>query len=99
MRIRLHVVIDQEEETLENEVKTCLNQVCHSLSFSPSREQPSLKNCWEFYGTARLPEQEVKSLLYYLNNDWEQDGDDYEAYGFNTKMFHPHVYYLHLQIL
>lgn len=99
MRIRLHVVIDQESESLETEIRKQLLEKCPTLSFSPSRPQPSLKDCLEFYGTAELDSKQIDALLAKLNNDWDQDEDDYEAYGFNTLMFHPHVYYLHFQIL
>lgn len=99
MRIRLHVVIDQESESLENEIKGQLWEKCSTFSFSPSRSQPSLRDCLEFYGTAELDQKQIEDLLAELNNDWDQEEEDYEAYGFNTQMFHPHVYYLHLQIL
>ena len=99
MRIRLHVVIDQESESLENEIKGQLWEKCSTFSFSPSRPQPSVRDCLEFYGTAELDQKQIEDLLAELNNDWDQEEEDYEAYGFNTQMFHPHVYYLHFQIL
>lgn len=95
MLVRLYVVIDQEDEALEQEVKKKLNEICPSMSFSPSRPQASLANCLEFNGSASI--EDIDALRSALNNDWTQGQGEVEAYGFNTKMFHPHVYYLLLQ--
>ena len=54
MLIRLHVVIDTEDTGIEEEIKEQLRSYCPDLSFSPSREQPSLMNCMEFYSTVQL---------------------------------------------
>lgn len=99
MNTRLHVVVDREDEQIVQDVKNALNLLCPAFSFSPSREQPSLCHCLDFFGTAVLTEQEIESLLDVLNNDWDGEMDDCCAYGFNTKMFHPHVYYIQFQIL
>lgn len=99
MRIRLHVVVDIEDESIVDEVKKDIQKIYKSFSFSPSREQPSLRNCLEFYGTADINQEEIEHLLSQLNNDWEGEIEDCCAYGFNTKMFHSHVYYLQFQIL
>lgn len=98
MRIRLYVVIDQESDALEQEVKQALCDICPKLSFSPAREQPTLRNCLEWFGTADLSQEEIEKLLSILNNDWDGDMMDCSAYGFNTTMFHEHVYYLQFQI-
>lgn len=98
MRIRLYVVIDDESEVLEQEVKQVLVNICPKLSFSPSREQPTLRNCLEWFGTADLSFEEIDNLLSVLNNDWDGNRSDCSAYGFNTTMFHEHVYYLQFQI-
>ncbi len=95
MKFRLYVVVDREDENIVEEVKSELLKFDSSLSFSPSREQPSLAGCLEFYCTGH---GDVDSLLEVLNNDWDGDSEDCSAYGFNTKMFHPHVYYLQFQI-
>ncbi len=97
MKFRLYVVVDREDEDLVNEVKSELNTLNSTLSFSPSREQPSLAGCLEFFGTGYGTMEEVQSLLDFLNNDWDGEFDDCSAYGFNTTMFHPHVYYLQFQ--
>ncbi|MGM9946962.1 hypothetical protein [Floccifex sp.] len=99
MRVRLYVVVDIEDESIVNEVKKEIQSICDSFSFSPCREQPSLRNCMEFYGSADIHQENIENILSQLNNDWEGEIDDCCAYGFNTKMFHPHVYYLQFQIL
>lgn len=98
MLVRLHVVIDTEEEAMETEVKAQLLELCPTLSFSPSRPQPSLSNCQEFYATAHLDQEQAQTLRLSLNNDWDGEEDDCDAYGFNTCMFHSHVYYIQFQI-
>ena len=44
-----------------------------------------------------LEENEIDDLLSKLNNDWDGEKDDCQAYSFNTTMFHPNVYYLQFQ--
>lgn len=98
MLIRLHVVIQTEDQEIEQDVKNKLSLICPQLSFSPSREQPSLANCLEWYATANLNDKEITDLLSKLNNDWDGEKEDCSAYGFNTRMFHDSVYYLQFQI-
>ncbi|WP_240937772.1 hypothetical protein [Faecalicoccus pleomorphus] len=52
----------------------------------------------EFYSTVQLEKEQAEVLWQTLNNDWDGEFDDCDAYGFNTIMFHPHVYYLQFQI-
>lgn len=98
MLTRLYIVVNQEDEDVVNDVKKTIFDRGFSFSFSPSREQPSLADCLDFFGTADLNEKEIDDLLDYLNNDWDGQKDDCSAYGFNTKMFHPDVYYIQFQI-
>ena len=98
MKFRLYVVVDREDENIVDEVKVILSKFNSSLSFSPSREQPNLAGCFEFYGTGQGSEDDIQSLIEKLNNDWDGEMNDCSAYGFNTTMFHPHVYYLQFQI-
>jgi hypothetical protein len=98
MIVRLHVVVDDESSNVIDDVKTSLGSVAPAFSLSPSRPQPSLANCAEFYGTADMEMNDILEILQKLNNDWDGDEYDCSAYGFNTKMFHPHVYYLQFQI-
>lgn len=99
MLVRLHVVIDKEDEDIEKRVKDKLSFLCAKFSYSPSREQPSLNGCIEWYATADLNDQEINDLLDVLNNDWDGDHYDCDAYGFNTKMFDENVYYLQFQTI
>lgn len=98
MLVRLHVVVDDESDQVIEEVKSALEAITSGFSFSPSRPQPSLANCSEFYGTADIEMEEILEILEKLNNDWDGDEYDCSAYGFNTKMFHPRAYYLQFQI-
>lgn len=98
MLVRLHVVIDTEDTGIEEEIKEQLRSYCPDISFSPSREQPSLMHCMEFYSTVQLEKEQAETLWQTLNNDWDGEFDDCDGYGFNTIMFHPHVYYLQFQI-
>lgn len=97
MKIRLHVVVDQEDEAVVELVQNALNEICSKMSYSPSRLQPSLAGCMEFYATGELNEKEIDHLLSELNNDWDGEADDCQAYSFNTTMFHSNVYYLQFQ--
>ena len=99
MRTRLYVVVDREDETVVDEVKDSIHSICSAFSFSPSREQPTLRDCLDFYGTAEISDEEIDTLLKFLNNDWDGEREDCSAYGFNTKMFHPRVYYIQFQIM
>lgn len=97
MKIRLHVVVDKEDDAVVEVVQNALNDICAKMSYSPSRLQPSLAGCMEFYATSDLSEDEIDDLLSKLNNDWDGASDDCQAYSFNTTMFHPNVYYLQFQ--
>ena len=97
MKIRLHVVVDQEDEAVVELVQNALNEICSKMSYSPSRLQPSLAGCMEFYATGELNEKEIDHLLSELNNDWDGEADDCQAYSVNTTRFHPNVYYLQFQ--
>lgn len=97
MKIRLHVVVDEEDDAIVELVQNALNEICSKMSYSPSRLQPSLAGCMEFYATSELEENEIDDLLSKLNNDWDGEKDDCQAYSFNTTMFHPNVYYIQFQ--
>ena len=71
-----------------------------SCTSSPRRLQAEAKEKRvrvEFYATSDLSEDEIDDLLSKLNNDWDGENDDCQAYSFNTTMFHPNVYYLQFQ--
>ncbi len=95
----LQVVVhtNSPEEVLE--VQDNLLSICDALSFSPVREQPSLNDCMEFMATGVVDEAMRKHLIATLDNDWDQveDEDSYWAYGFNTKPFMSHIYYMLLE--
>lgn len=67
MKIRLHVVVDKEDDAVVEVVQNALNEICSKMSYSPSRLQPSLAGCMEFYATSDLNEDEIDDLLSKFN--------------------------------
>ena len=90
----MQVVADTEKESDCQEIQKELKSYCPNLSFSPVREQPSLRGCLEFFATAKIDDECKEALIKNLNNDWDEEDDVYTAYGFNTKMFNPKVYWM-----
>ena len=70
MKIRLHVVVDKEDAAVVDVVQNALNEICSKMSYSPSRLQPSLAGCMEFYATSDLSEDEIDDLI--KNNEFVQ---------------------------
>ena len=70
MKIRLHVVVDKEDDAVVEVVQNALNEICSKMSYSPSRLQPSLAGCMEFYATSDLSEDEIDDLI--KNNEFVQ---------------------------
>lgn len=97
MHVRLHVVVSSEDPAVIESVKEHLLRIFPGFSCSPAREQASLNNCSEFYATASCTPEEARRLYETLNNDFDGEEDDCSAYGFNTKMFDPDVYYLQME--
>lgn len=88
----MYVVVDSTEEEIISSVKQSLKEHFPSISMSPTREQASLVNCVEFYCTLPLKEEDIP----WLNSYWNADMENFEDYGFNTNMFHKHIYYLRI---
>lgn len=97
--VMMQVVVQSAEESAALEVQKELEALGGRWSFSPVREQDSLNDCLEFMATAAVSEEERDLLIRRLNNDWDRDEKDdlYWAYGFNTRMFDPNVYYLQME--
>lgn len=89
----LYVVVEGIEEDVRR-IQDELKELLPDPSFSPCREQASLNNCIEFYATWQAEKGRMKEILDQLDNDWSGEEGDYDAYGFNTKMFDKKVYYL-----
>ena len=87
MKIRLHVVVDKEDDAVVEVVQNALNEICSKMSYSPSRLQPSLAGCMEFYATSDLSEDEIHDLLSKLNNDWDGENDDCQAIALIRQCF------------
>ena len=90
----MQVVVNTERESDCLQIQKELKAFCPDLSFSPVREQPSLNDCLEFFATAKIDGQCKEKLIKNLNNDWDEEDDVYTAYGFNTRMFNPNVYWM-----
>ncbi len=93
------VVVSSMDEADALTVQKELLEIDPNLSFSPCREQDSLNDAIEFRVSGEADAAQKEALIEKLNNDWDKDEDDefYWAYGFNTKMFDPKVYYLELE--
>ena len=98
MLIRLHVVITSSKEEERDLVKNELLKINPTFSISPFIDDRFVSGYSECYITCQLSQNQLQPLLNQLNNDWDEDEGDYTSYGFNTKMFHPLVYSLHLQV-
>lgn len=98
MNLHLYVVVKTDNEKDVKEVQEELLKICPDFHFSFWREQESLVDCVEFHATAKVEEKMLKHIYDSLNNDWDGDMDDCTAYGFNTKMFDPRVYYLRMEV-
>ncbi len=96
--VTLHVVVSSLDEDTVHVVQDQLKTFVADFSFSPLREQPSLQDCIEFYASAQIDAKQRQLLIDSLDNDWDQDEkeDEFWAYGFNTKMFNPLVYYMQM---
>jgi hypothetical protein len=58
----VHVVVDKEDDAVVEVVQNALNEICSKMSYSPSRLQPSLAGCMEFYATSDLSEDEIERM-------------------------------------
>lgn len=94
----LFVVIESEKEEDYNRIKEQLMQINPEFSISPYKDSMFTAHAIEFYATFHIEEKAVDALLAQLNNDWDGEHDDCIAYGFNTRMFDPQVYYLAFQL-
>ena len=98
MLIRLHVVITSSKDEDRNLIKKELLRIHPSFSISPFIDDRFISGYSECYVTCQLSQNQLQHLLDQLNDDWDEDEGDYTSYSFNTKMFHPLVYSLHLQV-
>ena len=66
MKIRLHVVVDKEDDAIVELVQNALNEICSKMSYSPSRLQPSLSGCMKltsFYQNLTMIGMEKKMIV------------------------------------
>ena len=99
MNVKAYIVVDSMDESVIADVQKQMASFGVEFQYSPYREQNSLNHCVEFYGTAHCQKEKFYQLAQQLNAFWSEEQDSYEDYGFNTKMFHPHIYYLLLELL
>ncbi len=95
----MKVVISSLNEEDAFAVQHELSELLPSLSYSPCRAEPSLDDCIEFYASGACDNQAKELLTDTLDNDFDHDEEEteYWAYGFNTRMFNPLVYYLSME--
>lgn len=99
MLARIHMIIDSENEVDIQTIKEQLYHLCPKLSISPDRPYQGKAHSSEFFITAQMSKDEADVLIQQLNNDFDGEDYDLEAYGFNTQMFHPLVYYIHFLLI
>lgn len=92
----LYCVVDSLERQRIEDVQSALSKLGH-FHFSPVRKQDSLIDCSEFYATIQCDEKTWESLIPQLNTYWSINDETWMDYGYNTPMFHPHVYYLEIK--
>ncbi|MBP3853872.1 MAG: hypothetical protein J6D18_04805 [Erysipelotrichaceae bacterium] len=99
MNIKAYVVVDTTDDYIIHEIQKQMNGFGVTFSFSPARVQESLDHCMEFHATASCASDQYCALLKQLNQSWDGEQEEYRDYGYNTRMFHSHVYYLEVQIV
>ena len=97
MNLKAYVVVDSLERQVIEEVQKAMASLGVSFHFSPTRNQDTLNQCTEFYATTNCKKEDFDCLIPQLNLYWEIGEDYYQDYGFNTKMFHSHVYFLSIE--
>lgn len=99
MLARIHIIIDSENNDDYLTVKEELNKLYPHFSISPARPYHGKAHSSEFFVTANMTQEEADLLILKLNNDFDGEDYDLEAYGFNTKMFHSLVYYINFILM
>lgn len=94
----VRLVVNTDRDAVVEAVEAKMKADCPSLSFSPAIPVEELDQCLEARGTATVTSAVKAAILSRWNDDWDvsEDEDCYSAYGYNTKMFDPQVYYLEL---
>lgn len=101
-KAHLYIVFDTGDEEKASEVCRLIQSKAEEsgaeLSFSPMRLSSGNDDSLEVHATGLFDPMQKKLLLDQLDNDWDVDQDGsleiYSAYGFNTKMISPLIYYL-----
>lgn len=99
MKLKAYVVVDTTDSYIIQEIQTQMSKFGIEFQCSPVRPQESLDHCVEYHASADCTEDQWKALPAQLNEFWTDAQDSYEDYGYNTKMFHPHVYFLSLETM
>ncbi|WP_273235273.1 hypothetical protein [Ileibacterium valens] len=94
--VTMKVVVSSLNEEDAFSIQKELSSFLPGLGYSPCRAEPSLNDAIEFLASGTCDEVQKDFLIHTLNNDFDHDENDTEfwAYGFNTRMFNPLVYYL-----
>ncbi len=93
MKHNLYIVVNSMDDSIIQDVQQALQALIPNVGYSPYRNQESLNDCVEFYASFEADQDDFEALIPKLNEFWNMD-TPWEDYGFNTKMFHPNVYYL-----
>lgn len=96
MILHLYAVVTPQQESVVEKVQGELKNRLPGMSFSPAVPESSLENCMAFHATAGCSRREAEDFLHWLNNDPDGVDGEYWAYGFNTRMAIPELYYFRL---
>lgn len=97
-KVHLYAVIETLDEPEAEAVCDQIRKLDPELSFSPLREQPSLNGCLEVHATGTADAAQKQALLETIDDDWDanEEESEFQAYGFNTKMMNPLLYYVQI---
>jgi hypothetical protein len=98
MKVLIRAVVASLNSEDVKTVQDLLKSFVPDLSFSPEREVEELEACVEFRATGTVTKEQKEEMIAKIDDDWDMDEDEteYWAYGFNTKMITPLLYYIQL---
>lgn len=97
-KVHLYAVFETLDEQKAKAVCERIRALDPDLNFSPFREQPSLNGCLEAHATGVADKAQRQALLAAIDDDWDvnEEESEFQAYGFNTKMMDPLLYYVQI---
>lgn len=101
--IVLHFVLTSEDESIYNDFKKTIENFeinFSKLSFSPLRPYARMADHGEGAITCTINENDFENFKSLLAEHFDEcDEDEFETYSIWSKMCHPNLYYLLLQVI